>query len=213
MTESMPSPDPTSAFTRDLEAAARGDMEARQRLWSEHYQELRDNVSQWYARHWQGRGDDRRISLDATDIVNEVYCRLVDRTAAMANGRPFFFAALYNECLRVAVDYYRKTKNDRGRGKHARVEMESRFLVDQRLEANVDIVADIVDELERNDPRMGQIARIKVFDNRPDPQRPGSMRGLTNEEIGEMLGIATRTVEQDWKFAKAFLMHRIATAT
>lgn len=208
-----PAPDPSSNFTRDLEAAARGDAEARHRLWAEHYGSLHECVAQWYARHWQRRGADHRISLDTTDILDEVFCRLVDRTAAMENGRPFFFAALYNECLRVAVDHYRKTRNDRGRGKHARVEMESRFLADQRLHANVDLVAEIVDELERNDPRMGQIARMKVFDHRPDPKRPGSVRGLTNEEIGEVLGIATRTVEQDWKFAKAFLLHRIGAAS
>lgn len=199
-----------SRFSQDLDDAANGDAEAKRRLWADHYDTLLECAVQWFRRRWDAKdGAAAHISLCATDLVNEVFLRLVDRSAAVGHGRQFFFRVFYNECLRVAVDHFRKTRRHRGRGGQRRVELESRFLADNRAEANLDQLVEIIDELERNDARMGQIARIKVFDHRPDDDRPGTMRALTNAEIGELLGVATRTVEGDWKFAKAFLLHRL----
>ena len=194
-----------SAFSADLQRAAEGDAAARRRLWTDNYELFHDCAVQWFQRQWQAAGDERRISLCASDILGEVYLRLADRTRAMAHGRRFFFKAFYNECLRVAVDHYRKTRRHRA----GRVDLESRFLRDEGLGNELDVLAETVDQLERHDARMGQIARMKVFDHRPDPERPGAVRGLTNAEIGEILGIATRTVEKDWQFAKAYLLQKL----
>lgn len=203
----QPTPEMVSSFTAKLQQAADGDEQVRRELWADNYELLQTCAAQWFQRAWNQRGDEHRISLCANDIVDEVFCRLVDRTAAMANGREYFFRAFYNECLRVAVDHYRKSRKHKG----GRVDMESRFLQDERVDTNLDLLVETIEKLEKRDRRMGQIARLRVFDHRPDPKNPGGVRGLTNAEIGEIVGIATRTVEKDWKFAKAYLLNKLAT--
>lgn len=209
MDAEIPQPDQDSqlltSFSRKLQQAAHGDADARRDLWSENYELFQTCAAQWFQRAWNQRGDDHRISLCANDIVDEVFCRLVDRTAAMANGRQYFFRAFYNECLRVAVDHYRKSQKH----KIGRVDLDSSFLVDEQIETNLDLLAETIDKLEQHDARIGQIARMRVFDHRPDPKHPGAVRALTSAEIGKIVGIAPRTVEQDWKFAKSYLLRRI----
>ena len=150
-----------------------------------------------------------RVSLDGTDIVHAAYERLHDRTAALARGKAFFFRVFYTECMRIVVDHYRKTKNDKGRGKHQRVELQSSFVQDQRLLADFDAIYDVLAELERQDARVGQVAMLKVFENRAVEGKPGATRGLSNTEVAELLGMGLRTVEKDWAFAKAFLLERL----
>lgn len=206
---SPPDPAADDRFADDLRRAAEGDAAARRRLWAEHYEMLHQCAAAWFSRQWQARGADHQVSLGATDIVNEAYCRLVERTAAIANGKAYFFRAFYTECLRIVIDYYRKTKHEKGRGPHKRVELESQFLRHHRLEADVDHLYDILAELERKDARMGQIAMLRVFGDRPSPETVGAPRALTNAEIAELLGIGLRTVEKDWAFAKAFLLKQL----
>ncbi len=198
-----------SRFSDDLRRAADGDREARNRLWAEHYDTLHQCAKTWFANHWQRRGAEFGVSLDGTDIVHAAYERLHERTAAMANGKAYFFRAFYTECMRIVVDHYRKTKNDKGRGAHKRVELQSEFLQEQRLSPDLEVLYEILSGLEKEDARAGQVAMIKVFENRPVEGKPGAMRSLTNSEVAEMLGIGLRTVEQDWKFAKAYLMTKL----
>ena len=198
-----------SQFTADLRRAAEGDHEARNRLWADHYATLHQCAKAWFANHWKRRGDEFGVSLDGTDIVNAAYERLHDRTAAMVNGRAFFFRVFYTECLRIVVEHYRKTKNDKGHGKQKRVELQSQFLHDQRVHADFDVLYDVLAEIGRQDERMGQVAMLKVFETRPAEGKPGATRGLTNQEIATLLGIGLRTVEKDWSFAKAFLLKKL----
>lgn len=198
-----------SQFSADLQRAADGDTEARNRLWAEHYETLRQCAKAWFENHW-GKRDGRALSLGGTDVVDAVYERLHDRTAAMAEGRAFFFKAFYTECMRIVVDHYRKAKRHPGRGDQTAAEQAPELVADPGLPVDFDTLFDLLGELERMDPRLARIAMLKIFETkRNDGGAPG-VRGLTNEEIAKQLGIALRTVEKDWQFAKAWLMHRIA---
>ena len=201
--------DDSSLFSEDLRRAADGDLEARNRLWANHYETLQQCAKAWVANHWQRRGDGYGVSLCGTDIVNAAYERLHDRTAALVNGKSYFFRVFYTECMRIVVDHWRKTKNDKGRGKHKRVELQSQFLQDQRLHADFDVLYELLAELRQLDERVYQVAVAKVFDSRPVEGETGATRGLTNQEVAEMLDMGLRTVEKDWAFAKAWLLKKL----
>ncbi len=198
-----------SQFTDDLRRAADGDVEARNRLWNDHYEMLHQCAKAWVTQNWRRRGDEYAVSLGGTDIVHAAFERLRDRTAAMENGRAYFFRAFYTECLRIVVDHYRKTKNDRGRGKLKRVELDAEILKDNKVHADFEVLYGILTELEQQDRRVGQVAMLKVFVNRPVEDKAGATRGLTNAEVAEEMGIGLRTVEKDWAFAKAYLLKRL----
>ncbi len=196
-------------FADDLRRAAEGDAEVRNRLWAEHYEMLRDCAKAWFDQHWRRQGDQHGVSLTGTEVAHAVYERLFDRTAAMENGRAYFFRAFYTECLRIVVEHWRKTRHEKGRGERRRVELPSQFVVEHKLPVDFGQLFELCRELERLDARTGQVAMLKVFENRADPDKPGAFRGLTNSEVAAMLGIGLRTVEQDWAFAKAWLLRRI----
>ncbi|MCR9248337.1 MAG: ECF-type sigma factor [bacterium] len=204
-----PPNDDQDRFAEDLEKAANGDRAARDRLWSEHYDMFRECANSWMENNWQQRGADFGISLGGTDIVNAAYARLRDRTAALEKGRTWFFRCFYTELMRIAIDHYRKTKNDKGRGDRKRVAVESQFLRDQGVSPDLGPIYDILDELRQMNERTGQVAMLKILESKPDPKKPGAFRGLQNDEVAELLGWSLRQVEQDWRFAKSYIMNKL----
>ena len=52
-------------------------------------------------------------------------------------------------------------------------------------------------ELEKQDPEKARIVKLKFF------------VGLTNQEVAETLGVAERTIERTWAYAKAWLFRSI----
>ena len=202
-----PSKPDEDAFARDLELAANGDEEAARRMWSEHYEVLRSAAKAWFDKNWQRRGDAFGISLSGTDIVNQVYERLHDRAATLEKGRAWFFRCFYTECLRIAVDHYRRTRNARGRGAQKRVELHSQLIAEHGDAVDPTRVIDALSELEKSSQRTAQVAMLKIFETTPDDSGAnGSVRGLTNGEIADLLGCGLRTVEKDWAFAKSYLI-------
>ena len=57
---------------------------------------------------------------------------------------------------------------------------------------------DALKNLAEMDPRKAQIVEMKFFG------------GLTNEEVAEVLRVTTRTVEREWRNAKAWLHREIS---
>lgn len=66
-------------------------------------------------------------------------------------------------------------------------------------ERTVDLIAldEALQDLETFDPRQSRIVELRFFG------------GLTNEEIGEVLAISSRTIKREWRLAKAWLRREI----
>jgi RNA polymerase sigma factor (TIGR02999 family) len=59
-------------------------------------------------------------------------------------------------------------------------------------------LSDALSRLEQTEPRKHRIVLLRFF------------AGLTNEETAQMLAVTTRTVERDWRFARAWLHQELA---
>jgi RNA polymerase sigma factor (sigma-70 family) len=55
-----------------------------------------------------------------------------------------------------------------------------------------------LDQLEVFDPRLARIVELRFF------------AGLRDPEIAEVLGLSCRTINREWKLAKAWLQSRLA---
>ena len=181
-------------LTRILDDCQRGEDGATDRLFSIVYDEL----------HRMARRkmiDERRgPTLQTTALVNEAYLRLVDRDGQSRwQNRAHFFGAAARAMRQILVDRARRRDAKiRGGG-------ERNLTLDERLpapEVSIDFLAldQALEALGAEHPRVLQVVHLKYF------------LQMTNDETAKLLGVARRTVNSDWAFAKAWLNSRLASS-
>jgi RNA polymerase sigma factor (TIGR02999 family) len=138
-------------------------------------------------------------TIQATALVHEAYVRLVGSTDPGWQGRAHFFGAAARAMRDILADHLQR-KASLKRGGHMR-----RVGEDTAAELSADgpsddvlAVEEALEEFEREYPRRAEVVTLSFFG------------GLTTAEIAEVLGQSTRTVERDWRFAKAWLNGRLA---
>ena len=181
-----------SPVTRLLAAASQGDPAAKDRLWETVYAELRDLA------HGQLRSEQPGRDLQTTILVHEAYVRLVgDDDLQWANRRHFFFAAA-QAMRRIRVDYARKRRGlKRGGGRPAEPLGEEPAAPDGDG-AELLALNDALQKLEQEAPRQAEVVMLRYF------------AGLSIGETAEALGVSPRTVDVDWRLAKAWLHRALA---
>ena len=139
-------------------------------------------------------------SLQASDLVNEAYLRLIDWKAAQWQNRAHFFAVSAQLMRRILVEHARRHNLKRGRGVH-HVSLDEAVLVG--VDPGVDLVAldDALDTLARVDCRKVQVVEMRFFG------------GLTVEETAAVLKVSTVTVRRDWSSAKIWLYRELTGET
>ncbi len=137
-------------------------------------------------------------TLQPTALVNEAYLKLSrERELAGAEDSRFLGAAA-DAMRRILIDHAR-SKGRVKRGGEGRREDIS--VVDLATRGDIDGIAQIDDaitDLEAIDPRLGKVVKLKIH------------AGLTEQEIGALLGVNERTVRREWAFARAWLQRFIA---
>lgn len=137
----------------------------------------------------RGPGD----TLDTTALVHELYLRVGERPelADIEQGRFFGYAA--RAMRNLLIDRARNRIGRAGSGWIATTLADD----DQRLalESADDALAleSALEKLEQVDARAAQVVELRYF------------AGLSLEDVARMLGLARRTVDRDWSFARAFL--------
>lgn len=175
--------------TRLLTAAAGGDPAAVNRLWSAVYEELHRLARYQLARE---RG---RCSLDSTTLVHEAYLRLVGPEPVEWENRRHFFGAAARAMRQIRVDDARRRGSAKRGGNHQPGSLEDPppFFDDDPLE--VLAVDEALRALEQVAPRRAEVVLLRYF------------IGLSVNETAAVLDIAPRTVDEEWRFARAWL-HR-----
>jgi RNA polymerase sigma factor (TIGR02999 family) len=189
----LSSPPKPTEVTELLAQWRGGDKVAEQRLISVLYPMLRTIA------HRIIRPASHRLSLRATELAHEAYLRLADQRSDWVS-RAHFLGIAARVTRRVLIDLVREREaGKRGAG----VEVLS-----LELEAGTDIAAggDRIDwlaleqalrQLEARDPIAAKIVELRYFG------------GLSNDEVGDLLGIGVATVGRHWKFARAWLHKRL----
>lgn len=175
--------------TQLLDAAARGEASARNRLWKVIYDELHALAQRQMAAEAPGR------TLQPTSLVHEVYLRLVANENVQWSSRRHFFGAAANAMRQIRIDDARRRKRQkRGGGQAAEHLVEEPPTFDQDPAEVLD-VDEALKKLEAEHPRKAEVVQYRYF------------AGMTEQETASLLGVARRTVQLDWEFAKAWL-HR-----
>jgi RNA polymerase sigma factor (TIGR02999 family) len=186
---------PSSDVTQLIQAVERGDQNAADELLPLVYKELRILAAAKLRYEKSGN------TLQPTALVHEAYLRLVgaegQTRSCRWDGRRHFFAAAAEAMRRILVDNARRKKTLRQGGQHGRHELTEGNLAIVDREAELLAIHLELDKLQELDATAADVVRLKYF------------AGMTTQEIAEVLGVSSRTVEYAWTYARAWLRTRI----
>jgi RNA polymerase sigma factor (TIGR02999 family) len=171
-------------FTQLLEAAQAGDRQAAAQLLPLVYDELRMLAGARMAAEAPGH------TLDATALVHEAYLRLVGDLRFDGTGH--FFAAAALAMRRILVDHARaRMAAKRGGGRQVTLDLDR--LSGSDPDQDILAVHEALDRLATVDPRIAKLVSLRYFG------------GRTLRAAADDLGIAPRTADAWWAYARAWL--------
>lgn len=140
-------------------------------------------------------------SLQATILVHEAYIRLVNQEDQNWQNRSHFFAIAARLMREILIDHARSRRAIKRGGPRPALRLDDVIVVSEdRLEEIIGIDKALT-RLAEKDARLARIVELRFFG------------GLTEEEIGEVLGVTARTVKRDWRVAKAWLHGELSGGT
>ena len=174
-------------MTRLLRAWRGGDQAALEQLAPLVYDDLRRR-----ARYYL-RGERANHTLTPTALVHEVYMRMLNIGQVAWNDKAHFLALAARHMRRILVDSARARRYQKRGGGAVRVTFTEDLPVTDRAAPDLVALDDALELLAQHDERKVRVVELRYFG------------GLSNEEIGEALGISTDTVTRDWNMARLWL--------
>lgn len=159
------------------------------------YDELRRLAATRMAKEAAGQ------TLQPTALVHEAWMRLVSGNAKVWRNRGHFFGAAAQAMRRILIERARRKMSfKRGSGAE-HVCIEDVDVVDRLPDERILLIDEALARLEATDRELARVVTLKFYG------------GLTNVEVGEVLGVTERTVQNKWTFAKAWLLESILEET
>jgi len=183
----LDSPGPVTVLLNDLR---NGKREAETQLLPLVYEELRRVASHYL------RGERQGHTMQTTDLVHEAYLKLAGQQCPWEN-RAHFFGVAAQAMRHILVDHARARYAGKRGGGQARVPLDDALLVSGAPDSNLLELDEALTKLAQRDPRQARIVELRYF------------AGLSVEEVAEVLGCVSRTVNRDWRMAQAWLRREL----
>ena len=142
-------------------------------------------------------------TLQPTALVHEAWLKLAgsirmrDLSMTHRNDRSHFFRAAAEAMRQILIDQARR-KSSQKRGSNQAVEELHESRIELRApSAEILAVHEALDALAAEDPLAAEVVKLRYF------------VGLTVPELAEALGLAPRTADRHWAFARAWLKRTI----
>ena len=181
-----------SEVTQVLHAIAEGDPDAASQLLPLVYDELRKLAAQRLARETPGQ------TLQATALVHEAYLRLVGEGEEKHwDSRGHFFAAAAEAMRRILVEIARQKASLKRGGDRDRMDVVESLLAAPEPREDLVALDAALTKLAETDKQAAELVQLRYF------------AGLPMREIADLLGIAPRTADRLWAYAKAWLHREI----
>src|SRR5438132_93596 len=178
--------------TRILSAIEQGDPSAAEQLLPLVYDELRRLAAAKLSQEKPGQ------TLQATALVHEAYVRLVDVDKAQAwNSRGHFFAAAAEAMRRILLNRARDKKRVKRGGERRRVDLDQIEIALDTNDEQLIALDEALTQLALEDPDAARLVNLRFF------------AGLTLKDAAVSLGLAPRTAERQWAYARAWLYARL----
>lgn len=180
-----------SEVTQLLIKAREGKQEAYDKLFPLVYEELkriaRIQLNREYGNH----------TLSKTELVHEVYLKLVDQTRIDWEDRTHFFAIAARSMRQILVDHARKKKAQKRGGDQTHITLEEDEINIREHAEQIVALDELLDQLSELDERMANTVELRFFG------------GMSIEETAGLLDVSTSTVDRDWQKARGWLYQRL----
>jgi len=170
-----------------LVAWSDGDQAALDRLTPLVYNELHRLARRYMRREHQGH------TLQTSALVNEAYLRLVHQRDVRWQNRSHFFGIAAQLMRRILVDHARSHGRAKRGGDAHKLSLDATVIVSKERDVDLVTIDEALSKLAKLDPQKSRIVELKFFG------------GLSTEEIAECLHVSSRTIEREWRKAKAWL--------
>ena len=156
---------------------------------------VHDELHRIAARHM--RNEKRGHTLQTTALLNEAFGKLIENKDIPWKSRAHFFAIAAQIMRRILIDHARtRLTAKRGSGGQ-KISLDDVALVTEPRAEELISLDRALSELAEIDAEKSRIVELKFFG------------GLSTEEIAEMEGVSSRTIEREWRKAKAWLYDAI----
>ena len=164
-----------------------GDRAAESELLSRLYDDLRSVARGYLERERAGH------TLQPTALIHEAYLKLVRSDVSGVDSRRGFLGIAARAMRQILVDHARTRGRVRRGGDRLRVTLD--HVLDAHHEQGVDVLEleECLARLEQLDARKARVVEMRFFG------------GYRHSEIADVLGISEKTVESDWRMARAWL--------
>ncbi|MCB9911403.1 MAG: sigma-70 family RNA polymerase sigma factor [Planctomycetes bacterium] len=180
-----------SDVTRLLDAVERGEPQAAEELLPLVYEELRRLAYARMAAESPGQ------TLQPTALVHEAWLRLAGSSETQWKDHRHFFAVAAEAMRRILIDRARR-KASLKRGASVPLEAFDESQIETSAPSDELLaVHEALDQLEAEDLLAAKVVKLRYF------------VGMTIPEVADALGIAPRTADRHWLFARAWLKRAI----
>lgn len=181
-----------SGITVLLRAWSNGDSEALDRLTSLVYGELYHLAQCHMAREKPDH------ILQSTALINEIYLELVNLREIDWQDRSHFFRVCSQLMRRTLTDYARSRLYLKRGGEAHQVPFDENLGVpDRNPGAELIALDDALHDLAAFDERKSQVVQLRFFG------------GFSVRETAEALKVSERTIKEEWRFAKLWLLREL----
>lgn len=175
-----------------LKAWSRGDPDALEKLLPLVDYELKRIAHAFMMKERAGR------SLHTTALVQEALASLIVDEPIDWRSRKHFYAIVAWRMRNILIEHARRRLAAK-RGKGAEhINIDDVIVLSIEMSEELDMLDKALTKLATIDERKAKVVELRHFG------------GFTLQEIAEILGVAQKTVERDWQFARSWLKREIS---
>lgn len=168
-----------------------GDTQAAEQLFPLVYDQLRGLADSFFRVHVVHQ------TLQPTALVHEAYLRLVGDSHTAWQSRAHFFAVAAKAMRHILTDHARRRRAEKRGGDAQRLTLTGLPDFPDGGELDMLDLDDALTRLAELSPRQARIVELRFFG------------GLLVAEVASLLGLADRTVDREWRLARAWLRQQL----
>ena len=148
--------------------------------------------------HYLMKGERKGHTLQPTELVDQIYFRLVSAKNRDWHNRQHFFAIAGRAMRRYLIDHARGRPN----AEFVAIEGMENLIPGDSAKVNLALTVDgLLDKLAAVKPEWCTLVEVKYF------------LGLTDEEAAEALGMKVRTMQRTWLEARKWLFEQMESGS